>query len=56
MAPESIMHPWSGEVTALVEAVGHEHWIKLTGQVWSHVWCTDAIPATYRKIRRLLYR
>ena len=37
MAPD-IMQPWSGELTALVEAVGHEHWIKLTGQVWSHVW------------------
>ncbi len=31
------MQPWSREVTALVEAVGHEHWIKLTGQVWSGV-------------------
>ncbi len=37
MAPDPIMHLWSGEVTALVEAVGHEHWIKPTGQVWSQV-------------------
>lgn len=37
MAREPIMQPWGGEVTALIEAVGHEHWIKLTGQVWSQV-------------------
>ena len=37
MAREPIMQPWGGEVTALIEEVGHEHWIKLTGQVWSQV-------------------
>ena len=32
------MQPWSSEVTALVEAVGQKHWIKLTGQAWTQVW------------------
>ena len=36
-APESTMYPRPREVTALAKAVGHEHWIKLTGQVWSQV-------------------
>ncbi len=48
MAPESTMHPWSREVPALVEAVGHEHWIKPTGPGWSLVQYLPPTVASYR--------
>ena len=36
------------QTTGLIEAVGHKHWIKLTGQVWSQVPLWTPTVGVYR--------